>query len=144
MSSEQTYEQQSLVVELEKWLPGKPLESLLMKLDIPYWGISVSIEERGYYAFVEFLIRKSTHFFSFGLLALLIHAVLPKWKFRKVMAAFLTLLIAITDEIHQSLTAGRTASTQDVMLDMAGAVTFLILLHYSRILKHLACRSIKK
>ena len=39
MSSGQTYEQQSLVPELEKWLPGKPLESLLATLEIPYWGI---------------------------------------------------------------------------------------------------------
>ena len=136
MSSGQTYEQQSLVPELEKWLPGKPLESLLATLEIPYWGIKVSIEERGYYGFIEFLIRKSTHFFTFALMALVIYAVLPKWNFRKMIAAFLTLLVAITDEVHQSLTAGRTASSQDVMLDMAGAVTILFLLHFSMIIKH--------
>lgn len=136
MSSGQTYEQQSLVPELEKWLPGKPLESLLAMLEIPYWGIKVSIAERGYYEFVEFLIRKSAHFFTFSLIAIMIYAVLPKWRFRKVVAAFLTLLVAIADEVHQSLTAGRTASSQDVMLDMAGAVTILILLHFSTIVKH--------
>lgn len=136
MSSGQTYEQQSLVPELEKWLPGKPLESLLATLEIPYWGIKVSIAERGYYEFVEFLIRKGTHFFTFGLIAIVIYAVLPKWNFRKVIAAFLTLLVAIIDEVHQSLTSGRTASSQDVMLDMAGAVTALILLHFFTIVKH--------
>ena len=135
-SSEQSYEQQSLVSELEKWLPGKPLESLLATLEIPYWGIKVSIAERGYYEFVEFLIRKSAHFFTFGLMALVIYAVLPKWNFRKVTAAFLTLLVAISDEVHQSLTEGRTASSQDVMLDTAGAVTVLILLHFLIPLKH--------
>lgn len=136
MSSGQTYEQQSLVPVLEKWLPGKPFESLLATLIIPYWGIKVSIAERGYYEFVEFLIRKSTHFFTFGLIAIVIYAVLPKWHFRKVTAAFLTLLVAVTDEVHQSLTAGRTGSSQDVMLDMTGAVTVLILLHFSMLMKH--------
>lgn len=136
MSSGQTYEQQSLVPELEKWLPGKPLESLLATLKIPYWGIQVSIAERGYYEFVEFLIRKSAHFFTFGLIAIVIYAVLPKRRFRKVIAAFLTMIVAIIDEVHQSLTSGRTASSQDVMLDMAGAVTILILLHFSMIVKH--------
>lgn len=129
MSSGQTYEQQSLVHTLEKWLPGKPFESLLAKWEIPYWGIHVSIAERGYYAFIEFLVRKSTHFFSFGLIAIAVYAVLPKFNYRIWAAAALTLLIAISDEIHQSLTVGRTASSQDVLLDMLGAVTALILLY---------------
>ncbi|MGG0670228.1 VanZ family protein [Lederbergia citrisecunda] len=46
-------------------------------------------------------MRKAAHFFMFGLLA-------------------------IGDEFHQSLTDGRTQSSQDVLLDMAGACTFLI------------------
>lgn len=136
MSSGQSYDQQSLVPKLEQWLSEKPLEPLLATLEIPYWGITVSIEERGYYAFVEFLIRKSTHFFTFGLIAILLYAVLPKCNFRKMIATFLTLLIAIIDEVHQSFTVGRTASPLDVMLDMAGAVTFLILMHFSMLIKH--------
>ena len=144
MSSGQTYEQQSLVPELEKWLPGKPLESLLATLKIPYWGIQVSIAERGYYEFVEFLIRKSAHFFTFGLIAIVIYAVLPKLRFRKVIAAFLTLIVAITDEVHQSLTAGRTASLQDVMLDLTGAITVLILLHFSMRVKHSKTKNTSK
>lgn len=116
-----------MISTLEKWLPGKPLEAWLTGLNIPYWGIYVSIEERGYYRFIEFLIRKGAHFFHFSLLALAMYAVLPIRKYRMLGAAFLTLLVAISDEAHQSLTSGRTASTQDVMLDMAGAITALLL-----------------
>ena len=126
VSSGQSYEQQSIIPHLEKWLPDKPLEALLSKLEIPYWGIIVSVEERGYYYFVEFLIRKSAHFFIFGFIATAIYAVLPKFKMRLWIAAFVTLLIALGDEYHQSLTGGRTPSLQDVTLDMAGAVTALI------------------
>ena len=135
ISSGQTADQQSLIPVLEKWLPNKPLESFLSIFQIPYWGILVSVEERGYYAFVEFLIRKGTHFFYFGVIALAIYAALPKFKYRTLAAAFLTMLFAFADEFHQSFTSGRTASAQDVMLDTAGAVTALILLTFIRVIK---------
>ncbi|MCZ2257290.1 VanZ family protein [Sporosarcina sp. G11-34] len=127
-SSGQTYEQQSLVPSLQQWLPGKPLEGLLSKLEIPYWGKTISVEERGYYYFIEFLLRKGAHFFIFGVLAVLVYSVLPNRRFRTIIAAAVTLLVAMSDEFHQSLTGGRTPSMQDVGLDMAGAVTFLVIL----------------
>lgn len=125
ISSGQTYEQQSIVPMLEKWLPNKPFEDALSIFKIPYWGMIVSVEERGYYYFLEFLIRKSGHFFFFGIVAAAIYSLLPKKSSRFTIAALLTLLIAIGDEYHQSLTGGRTPSLQDVMLDMAGALTIL-------------------
>lgn len=125
MSSGQTYEQQSIVPLLQKWFPNKPFEELLMIFQIPYWGITVSVEERGYYYFVEFLIRKGAHFFSFGLIAAFIYSLLPKKASRFTIAALLTLLFAIGDEYRQSLTGGRTPAIKDVMLDMAGAFTAL-------------------
>ena len=127
-SSGQTYEQQSLIPKLEKLLPGKPLEGTLSRLEIPYWGTTVSVEERGYYYFIEFLLRKSAHFFIFGFLSVAIYLILPKTWLRTIIAAFITLLVAVGDEYHQSLTGGRTPSAQDVLLDMSGAVTFLIIL----------------
>lgn len=127
ISSGQTYEQQSLIPTLQERLPSKPLETTLSKLEVPYWGKTISVEERGYYAFVEFLLRKSAHFFIFGFLAIAIYSILPKHGFRLLTAALLTLLVAIGDEYHQSLTGGRTPTIYDVILDMAGAITFLIL-----------------
>lgn len=135
ISSGQTAEQQSLVSTLEKWLPNKPLESILSHFQIPYWGILVSIEERGYYPFVEFLIRKGTHFFYFGIIALAIYAALPKFKYRTLTAVILTMLFAVADELHQSFTSGRTASAQDVMLDTTGAICALLLLTCIRMIK---------
>ncbi|MCM3709228.1 VanZ family protein [Sporosarcina luteola] len=125
-SSGQTYEQQSIIPTLEDKLPSKPLESQLAKLQIPYWGKTISIEERGYYPFVEFLLRKAAHFFIFGLLAIALYSILPRFSYRTVVALFITLALAIGDEYHQSLTGGRTPSSKDVLLDMAGAFTFLI------------------
>jgi len=132
ISSGQTAEQQSLESTLKTWLPNKPLESILSYLQIPYWGILVSIEERGYYAFVEFLIRKATHFFYFGIIALAIYAALPNIKYRTLSAVILTFLFAVADEFRQSLTSGRTATAQDVMLDTAGAITALLMWKWIR------------
>jgi len=128
ISSGQTYEQQSLIPTLEKWLPSEPFESSLSKLHVPYWGKTISVEERGYYHFVEFLLRKSAHFFIFGVLAVAIYLILPKHTFRLLTATWITVLLAIADEYHQSLTGGRTPALRDVILDAAGAVTFLLVL----------------
>lgn len=136
ISSGQTYEQQSIVPMLEKWLPNKPFEDALSIFKIPYWGMIVSVEERGYYYFLEFLIRKSGHFFFFGIIAAAIYSLLPKKSSRFTIAALLTLLIAIGDEYHQSLTGGRTPSLQDVMLDMAGALTILSIIWVFLVLKN--------
>lgn len=126
-SSGQTYEQQTLIPSLEKWLPSEPFESSLSKLQVPYWGKTISVDERGYYPFVEFILRKSAHFFIFGFIASAVYLILPKHTFRILTATWITLLLALGDEYHQSLTGGRTPTLQDVLLDMAGAVTFLFI-----------------
>lgn len=140
VSSGQTYEQQSIVPTLQTLLPDKPLENQLTKLHVPYWGTTISVEERGYYYFVEFLLRKSAHFFIFGLLALAVYYVLPKFRQRTAVAFMITVGFAMADEYHQSLTGGRTASVQDVILDASGAITFLLIFR----LLHLALSGRKR
>lgn len=128
VSSSQTYEQQSLIPTLENLLPSKPFETALSTLSIPYWNTTISVEERGYYHFVEFLLRKSAHFVLFGLLAAGIFLSLPSRFPRFLIASIITLLLACIDETHQYFTGGRTATIRDVILDMSGALTFLIIL----------------
>lgn len=128
ISSSQTYEQQSLIPTLENTLPNKPFESVLSTLSIPYWNTTISVEERGYYRFVEFLLRKGAHFVLFGLLAVGIFLSLPSRFPRFLIASASTLLLACIDETHQYFTGGRTATFRDVLLDMSGALTFLLIL----------------
>ncbi|PID23872.1 VanZ family protein [Sporosarcina sp. P7] len=128
VSSSQTYEQQSLIPTLQNLLPTKPFESALSTLSIHYWNTTISVEERGYYHFVEFLLRKSAHFILFGLLAAGIFLSLPSRFPRFLIASILTLLLACGDETHQYFTGGRTATIRDVILDMSGALTFLLFL----------------
>ncbi|PIC64002.1 VanZ family protein [Sporosarcina sp. P13] len=127
ISSSQTYEEQSLIPTLQDVLPNKPFEAILSTLSISYWERTISVEERGYYHFIEFLLRKSAHFVLFGLLAAGIFIALPSRIPRFFLAAFITLLLAFADELHQYFTGGRTATIRDVVLDMSGALTFLLI-----------------
>lgn len=128
VSSGQTYEQQSLIPTLQQLFPHKPLEGLLSQLQIPYWGRTISIEERGYYYFLEFLIRKAAHFFVFAAIASAIFYLFSKHPYRFFYAITGSLLLACGDEFHQSLTGGRTATLYDVALDMFGALTALFVI----------------
>ena len=136
LASGQTAEQQSMQYILKTWLPNKPLESILSLFHIPYWGILVSIEERGYYAFVEFLMRVISGEMTFARVALAIYIALPRVKYRKLIAIVITMFLAIADEFRQSFTNGRTASLQDVMLDTSGAITALLLISFIQWFKH--------
>ncbi|MFJ8458723.1 VanZ family protein [Lysinibacillus xylanilyticus] len=125
ISSSMTYEQQSILPELEDALANKPFEKQLSVLKIPYWDTVVSVEERGYFKFVEFLIRKLTHFVGFGCIALGIYFAWGKRRFAAGVAISGTAFIAILDELRQSFTPGRMMSGQDVILDTAGAIVFV-------------------
>ena len=125
ISSSMTYEQQSIIPELEQVLANKPFEKQLSMLKIPYWDTVVSVEERGYFKFVEFLVRKVTHFVGFGCIALGIFFAWGKRRFAAGVAIVGTALIATLDEFRQSFTPGRMMSVQDVMLDTAGAIVFV-------------------
>ena len=125
ISSSMTYEQQSIIPELEQVLANKPFEKQLSVLKIPYWDTVVSVEERGYFKFVEFLIRKLTHFVGFGCIALGIYFAWGKRRFPAGVAIAGTALIAMLDEMRQSFTPERMMSGQDVMLDTAGAIVLL-------------------
>lgn len=127
ISSSMSYEQQSIIPELEDLLANKPFEAQLSVLKIPYWDTVVSVEERGYFEFVEFLIRKFTHFIGFGCIALGIYFAWGKRRFAAGVAIALTAVIAMLDEFRQSFTPGRTMNGQDVLVDTAGAIVFISL-----------------
>lgn len=70
-ASNMTYQQQTIVPALRELLQNKPFEELLSKIEVTYWGETLSVETRGYYYFLEFLIRKATHFTGYGVIALI-------------------------------------------------------------------------
>ncbi|MBC1402014.1 VanZ family protein [Listeria booriae] len=131
VSSSQTYEQQSLVSNLDKILAGKPFEKQLSAISFYYAGSEISIAAKGYSSFVEFFIRKGAHFFSYAVLGFSLFVGLSAWLKRKwltlALSAGIPLLYASFDEFHQMLTGGRTPLVQDVMLDFTGALVGLLI-----------------
>jgi VanZ family protein len=85
---------------------------------------------------IHFLVRKSAHFVSYGLLGVFAfyswRAMLParpRWTLRwSILALALTLLAASMDEFHQTFVASRTGTPRDVLLDMTGALFFQVLI----------------
>ena len=93
-----------------------------------------SISDAGV-AFVHSLIRKTSHFVEFAILALLAARALRtssrdflRNHWFAVSLAFVA-LYALSDEFHQSFVATRRASIYDCVIDMAGALVALVLTH---------------
>jgi VanZ family protein len=82
------------------------------------------------------LIKKAGHAFIFGVLAAL---YLYALKGRKslletqgvlfLLSLFFAFLYAVSDEYHQSFIPGRHSSGKDVLIDVCGALSVLVLLH---------------
>lgn len=127
--SNMSYEQQTIIPALKDLLKDKPFEEWLSQFEIPYWGKIISVETRGYFQFLEFLIRKATHFFGYGLLAVIVYILYRKlkWRFAVLLAFITTILIASLDEYRQSTIPGRSGLVEDVVLDACGALTLLVL-----------------
>lgn len=126
-ASSMSYEEQTIVPQLRELLHDKPLERPLSMLEIPYWGMKISVDSRGYFYFVEFLIRKASHFVGYGLVGTLFFLFYRKlkWRFAAFWGLLTVFLIACADEIRQAFSPGRTGVFSDVLLDSAGALFFI-------------------
>jgi VanZ family protein len=85
---------------------------------------------------IHFLVRKSAHFCSYGLLGALAffswRATLPslqRWTLRwSLLAVLLAAAAGGLDEFHQSFVPSRGSSIHDVLLDSIGAVFFQLVI----------------
>ncbi|WP_404469016.1 VanZ family protein [Sutcliffiella horikoshii] len=80
---------------------------------------------------ISFFVRKNAHFFAYMLLAILtLNAVRRSgghgWLSMGV-AFVISLLYAISDEVHQLFVPGRSGQVSDVLLDSAGALAGIAL-----------------
>lgn len=134
ISSSMTYQQQSQVSVIQKYLANEPFKQFFSGISFNYAGSEVSIAAKGYVKFVEFFIRKAAHFTTYFILGGSLYlGLLPKLKQKSSVLglAFAWLAAtgyAATDEFHQMLTGGRTPLFQDVMLDSCGALTACLLI----------------
>lgn len=80
---------------------------------------------------IESGVRKTAHMTEFGILSVLLYVWLGKWQAatgkRMAFAAILSMLYAVSDELHQLLVPGRAGSVRDVMIDSTGAILGVII-----------------
>lgn len=131
ISSAQTYQQQTAVPFLERWLQHQPFKTQLATIHFTYAGQPISVSHSGYFKFIEFFIRKAAHFGSYFLIGLGGYMGYQQ----RIQQTGLTMIVvwlaatgyAALDEFHQSLTGGRTPLFQDVILDASGALLAILL-----------------
>lgn len=83
---------------------------------------------------MTFIIRKCAHMSEFGLLAISLYYGLSHCINKHVykLSLMITFLFACLDEIHQTFVPGRAGLFTDCLIDLSGAVFFLVLLYLSR------------
>jgi VanZ family protein len=130
-ASSQPYEKQDLRPTISDYLDLDSINTLFSFVVIQYGGEEISIMELGAPHFVEFFIRKAAHFFVYFGLGLLIYRALS-FHFLNNRLTFigswvLTILYAISDEIHQGFTPNRSPHWEDVIIDVAGGLFGILL-----------------
>jgi len=124
--SSQPYKDQ----DITPWLASLNQSALLKKLfswiSFTYAGKEISVSALGVAHFIEFFVRKASHFTVFFFLAFftiraLVHFLANK-KWRIIISFLIIICYAALDEFHQSFTSGRTPLWEDVVVDSVGGI----------------------
>lgn len=138
IASSQPYEKQDLRGTIRKYINMNQVQDKLGGIHFNYGKKEISVEESGADGFVEFFIRKGTHFLTFTFFGILFYRLFRYWtKPREAIAwtGWIGTLVAISDEWHQSFTPNRTAMITDVILDVSGLVFAMILITVLRVFR---------
>ena len=88
------------------------------------------------FGFMNPIAMKGGHLLGYAMLgAAYLHALVwqrTSTRFRFLAAGILVVLYAISDEWHQSFTAGRHPSLADICIDTVGGIWGIACLHYVR------------
>ena len=83
-------------------------------------------EKRIYLDKYDFWIRKTAHFIIYLLLGFLIISLLKEYttinKKSIIISIIISLLYAISDEIHQAFVPGRSCELRDMLIDISGGI----------------------
>ena len=130
-SSSQPYEKQDLRPSLAQKVDLKKVEKKYSNVEFKYENKVISIKKLGAAGFVEFFIRKGSHLSIYLLLAFFAFRACRLLGANRGNAFVYTLLLAIvyaiSDEIHQGFTGGRTPLLNDVVIDSLGAMLGIML-----------------
>jgi VanZ family protein len=129
--SAQTYQKQDMRSSIGGYVNEEWIKENASFISFDYAGKEISVDRIGVPGFVEFFIRKASHFGIFFLLGFFTFRALEKVGMPRKKAMIWTLigiiLYACSDELHQMYTGDRTPLVQDVMIDICGGATAILL-----------------
>lgn len=75
-------------------------------------------------------LREFMHYFEYLILTFLLYKTLINWNIKKEVLIFLILPIiyALMDEIHQLFIVGRTFQLYDILMDILGCITVILII----------------
>ena len=76
------------------------------------------------------IIRKIAHLTEYLILGLLVHNLIKQYNKKWYISLIICILYAISDELHQGFTPGRSPQILDVFIDTIGSITGISLLHF--------------
>ncbi|SES22157.1 VanZ family protein [Salipaludibacillus aurantiacus] len=102
------------------------LRRILQWIDFTYAGTAVSLESHGVDGLLEFLLRKTAHFFLFALLGFFLFLSVYRLSGRPFLSFAASLIIVIVyaalDEYRQTFIPSRSGLVEDVILDTVGGI----------------------
>ena len=92
---------------------------------------SLSFGKTGFFSYVislhpDWIIHKAGHFVMYGMLGAALYMAIGKSVSK---AMLVTVLFAVSDELHQGFVAGRSSRLGDIILDTASASLFIFILY---------------
>ena len=109
---------------IKRWLPA-----LLWMIAIFTLSHQPSVE-LPHFGLLDLLVKKGGHFLAYAILAVLVQRAWQPGPASWGWALLITAVYAISDEIHQTYIPGRFGSLADVLIDISGGLTALLLSHY--------------
>jgi len=83
-----------------------------------------------HFGLIDLLVKKGAHFLAYGLLAWLVQRAWWPGQGSWGWALMITAVYAMSDEYHQTFIPGRSGSVADVLIDISGGLTALLLSHW--------------
>lgn len=76
-------------------------------------------------------VRKIAHFSEFAILGVLVYINVKDFKNNKtiLLSCLISLIYAISDEIHQIFVPGRACTLIDVLIDFSGSLVGILFIH---------------
>lgn len=103
-----------------RWLP------MILLMVIIFWLSSRQSDQLPDMGWADFVFKKGAHMAGYAMLGIASYWGTRNWS----SALIITILYAVTDEIHQAYVPTRNGQISDVLIDTTGAFIGFTLYHY--------------